>query len=159
MCSEVKECLSWSGEESVCACLCVNFCPSVYVSKIAGASFPNLTSCVTMSLDLGSSLGLQRQHFPFGHNIHHRLCSSLFKLFFIPLRCDSTPGGDLLPTISSTEYRGETETVFFFPLIFFFCTNYQMCDLGAWLPVMCSLWFILSFNLSSNLFATAVSQQ
>lgn len=33
-----------------------------------------------------------------------------------------------------------------------------MCDLGAWLPVMCSLWFILSFNLSSNLFATAVTQ-
>lgn len=36
-----------------------------------------------------------------------------------------------------------------------------MCDLGTWLPVMCSLWFVLSFNLSSNLFATAepVSQQ
>lgn len=47
---------------------------------------------------------------------------------------------------------------FFF---FFFCSNYLMCDLGAWVPVMRSLWFILSFNLSSNLFATAepVSQQ
>lgn len=59
MCSGVRECLSWSEDESVCACLCVNSCPSVCVNNIVGASFPNLTSCVTMSLDLGSSLGLQ----------------------------------------------------------------------------------------------------
>lgn len=34
----------------------------------------------------------------------------------------------------------------------FFCTNYLMCDLRARLPVMRGRWFILSFNLSSNLF-------
>lgn len=59
MCSGAKECLSWTEDESVCACLCVNFRPSVYVNKTVGASFPNLTSCVTMSWDLGLSLGLQ----------------------------------------------------------------------------------------------------
>lgn len=86
-------------------------------------------------------------------NIHHRLCSSLFKQFLL-LRCDSTPGRDLLPTTSRPQQKTEERRRPFFPL----CTNYLMCDLGALLPVLCSLWFILSFNLSHNLSATALTQ-
>lgn len=63
MCSGVRECLFRSEEESVRAYLCVLFSLSVYVAEIGAASFPNLTSCVTMPSDLGSSLGPQRQHF------------------------------------------------------------------------------------------------
>lgn len=66
------------------------------------------------------------------------------------------PGGDLLPTISKTsaekQKRDGDEGGVGGGVGGFFCTNYLMCDLRARLPVMRGRWFILSFNLSSNLF-------
>lgn len=156
MCSGAKGCLFWSEEESMCACLCVNSCLSVYVSKSDAASFPNLTSCVTMPLDLGLITGPTKATFSHRHNIHHT--------GFVPVSSNSFHCGGVtarqagiccppFPNLSRKQRRDRDGG--------FFCTNYLMCDLGAWLPVMPSLWFILSFNLSSNLFATAerVSQQ
>lgn len=107
-----------------------------------------------MPLDLASSLVPQRQHFH--TDIHHTS--------FVPASSNSVccrgvttrQAGICCPPFPypSRKQRRDREARFF-------CTNYLMCDLGAWLHVMCSLCFILSFNLSSNLFATVelVSQQ
>lgn len=65
------------------------------------------------------------------------------------------------PPFSNPQQK--TEEIQRHGILFFiiFSTNYLMCDLRACLTVIGSLSFILSFNLSSNLFATAepVSQQ
>lgn len=91
--SEVRESLSWSEEKCVYAYLGVCLEDPWYIISKSN----QLCYYVTRSKD-----NTFTQHTPY------RLCSSLFKQFLL-LRCDNTPGGNLLPTISGPQQKTQEE--------------------------------------------------
>lgn len=144
-------------------CTCLSSCVFAWQEdrqRVLPTSNQLCEESLTMPLDLDSSQGPQRQHF------HTHTAYSIQHTGFVPTSSNSFHCGGV--TASQAEIccppllnPGRKQMSDRAKGFFFFCTNYLMCDLGACLPVMHSLWFIPSFNLSSNLFATAepVSQQ